>query len=187
MYTGRTCEQFPDHKGWMIMKVVAHAILDKRAMSNVVSAVILTGVVIALSMAVFGWSESRASDYSNEYSDTVDAETAKLQEKLAFEYVYYACTNDLSVYLLNYGTIGGIEIKTVYVYDSGGALSCEPFVGPTLYLFQSWDEISELDRGEEGRLVLELSPSLSNGYYNVRIVTERGATFDTNFVVSCID
>lgn len=168
------------------MKVVTRAILDKRAVSNVVSAVILTGVVIALSMAVFGWSESRAADYSNEYSDAVDAETAKLQEKLAFEYVYYTCEQSkLSVYLLNYGTIDGIEIKTVYVYESSGALSCEPFVGPTLYLFQSEDEISELDRGGEGRLALACS--LLNGYYNVRIVTERGATFDTNFVVFCND
>ncbi len=161
--------------------------LGKKAVSNVVSAVILTGVVIALSLAVFSWSESRAQDYSSEYGDTVDAETAKLKEKLAFEYVYYACTGDLSVYLLNYGTIDDIEVKTVYVYDSGGALCCAPFVGPPLYAFQSWEEISALDRGEEGRLVLELSASLLNGYYNVRVVTERGATFDTNFVVTCTD
>ncbi len=169
----------------MVVRRFFGIISDKRAVSNVVSAVILTGAVIALSLAVFGWSESKAIDYGNEYSETVDAETAKLQEKLAFEYVYYACTHDLSIYLLNYGTIDGIEVKTVYVYDSDGALSCEPYVGPTLYLFQSLDEISELDRGEEGRLVLECS--LSNGYYNVRIVTERGATFDTNFVASCVD
>ena len=166
---------------WRFLRIIS----DKRAVSNVISAVILTGAVIALSLAVFGWSESKAIDYGNEYSETVDAETAKLQEKLAFEYVYYACTGDLSIYLLNYGTIDGIEIKTVYVFDSSGALGCEPFVGPTLYLFQSEEEITELDKGDEGRLVLACS--LSNGYYNVRIVTERGATFDTNFVVSCTD
>jgi hypothetical protein len=123
-------------------------------------------------------------DYNNEYSETVDAETAKLREKLAFEYVYYTSGEDsfLSIYLLNYGTIDDIEIKTVYISNSTGALCCEPFVGPTLYLFQSMEEISELDRGDEGRLVL--SASLLGGYYNVRVVTERGATFDTNFVVS---
>ena len=77
------------------MKVVTRVIFSRKAVSNVISAVILTGVVIALSFAVFSWSESRAQGYSDEYGDTVDAETAKLREKLAFEYVYYACTGDL--------------------------------------------------------------------------------------------
>ena len=171
----------------MVVGKISRIIFDKRAVSNVISAVILTGVVVALSLAVFGWAQSRSSDYNREYSETVDAETAKLREKLAFEYVYYYEDNPsekLSIYLLNYGTIDDVQIKTVYIYDSSGALCFEPFSEPPLYLFQSWDEISELDRGEEGRLVLTLpDPGLSSGYYGVRVVTERGATFDTNFVV----
>jgi len=170
----------------MVVRKISRIIFDKRAVSNVISAVILTGVVVALSLAVFGWAQSRSSDYNKEYSDTIDAETVKLQEKLAFEYVYYEDNSpkNLSIYLLNYGTIDDVQIKTVYVYDNSGTLGFEPFSEPPLYLFQSWDEISELDRGEEGRLVLTLpDPGLSSGYYGVRVVTERGATFDTNFVV----
>ena len=162
----------------MLVRRIFRIISDKRAVSNVISATILTGVVVALSLSMFAWAQGRSSVYNSEYRETVDAETAKLKEKLAFEYVYYA--DDLSIYLLNCGTIDGIQIKTVYIYDSNNTL-LEIFSNPQLYLFQSLVEVSDLDRGEEGRLVL--STSLEHtAYYCVKIVTVRGATFDTNFV-----
>ena len=168
----------------MLVRRILRIIFDKRAVSNVISATILTGVVIALSLSMFSWAQGRTSVYNNEYRETVDAETAKLKEKLAFEYVYYYDDNPskkLSIYLLNWGTIDDIQIKTVYIYDSSGALCCEPFSEPPLYLFQSMDEISDLDKGEEGRLVL--STNLDEGvYYCVKVVTVRGASFDSNFV-----
>ena len=164
----------------MLVRRIFRIIFNKRAVSNVISATILTGVVVALSLSMFAWAQGRSSVYNNEYSETVDAETAKLKEKLAFEYVYYE--DDLSIYLLNCGTIDDIQIKTVYIYDSDNTL-LEIFSNPQLYLFQSLVEISDLDRGEEGRLVLELSTILEQGaYYCIKIITVRGATFDTNFV-----
>ena len=169
----------------MAIRRISKKAFDKRAVSNVVSAVILTGTVIALSLAVFGWAQSRSEDYHNEYSETIDAETAKLREKLAFEYVFHnksSTPDELSIYLLNYGTIDDVQIETVYLYDSNRALVLEPFTEPQLYLFQSEEEISELDRGEEGRLVLELPGEELDGYYGVRIATTRGATFDSEFV-----
>jgi len=169
----------------MLARRIPRIIFDKRAVSNVISATILTGVVIALSLSMFTWAQGRTSVYNREYRETVDAETAKLKEKLAFEYVYYhnSTQKNVTIYLLNCGTIDGVQIKTVYIYDSSGALCFEPFSEPPLYSFQSWDEISDLDRGEEGRLVLTLPDSgLSSGYYNVKVVTVRGATFDQGFV-----
>jgi hypothetical protein len=164
----------------MLVRRIFRIIFDKRAVSNVISATILTGVVVALSLSMFAWAQGRSSVYNNEYRETVDAETAKLKEKLAFEYVYYE--DDLSIYLLNCGTIDDIQIKTVYIYDSNNTL-LEIFSNPQLYLFQSLVEISDLDMGEEGRLILALSTSLEHGaYYCVKIITVRGATFDTNFV-----
>lgn len=164
----------------MLVRRIFRIILDKRAVSNVISATILTGVVVALSLSMFAWAQGRSSVYNNEYRETVDAETAKLKEKLAFEHVYYE--DDLSIYLLNCGTIDDIQIKTVYIYDSGNTL-LEIFSNPQLYLFQSLVEISDLDIGEEGRLILEPSTSLEQGaYYRVKIITVRGATFDTDFV-----
>lgn len=164
----------------MFARRIPRIIFDKKAVNNVISAVILTGAVVALSLSVFAWAQSRSSDYSREYSETVDAETAKLKEKLAFEYIYYE--GNLSIYLLNCGTIDDIQIKTVYIYDSGNTLF-ETFSNPQLYLFQSLVEISDLDRGDEGRLILTLSTSLEpDAYYCVKIITERGASFDSNFV-----
>ena len=167
----------------MLIRKISKIIFDKRAVNNAVSATILTGVVISLSLAVFGWAQTRSSDYNSEFSETVDSETARLKEKLAFEYVFYDDSSEnLTVFLLNCGTIDGIKIKTVYVYDSGNDL-VEVFSDPPLYSFQGWEEISgqALDMGDEGRLVILLE--LEGGFYNIRVVTERGATFDSGFVV----
>ncbi|MFQ5759174.1 MAG: hypothetical protein ACE5IF_05810 [Candidatus Bathyarchaeia archaeon] len=166
----------------MVVRRISRMIFDKRAVSNVVSVTILTGAVIALSLAVFGWAQSRSSDYNSEIGETVDAETARLMEKLAFEYMFYDYPN-LTVFVLNCGTIDDLKIKTVYIYDSSNAL-IEIFSNPPLYSFQSWAGIpgQALDRGGEGRLVLSLL-DLSSGFWTIKVVTGRGATFDSGFVV----
>jgi len=153
-------------------------------MNNAVSATIMTSVVIALGLSVFTWAQARASDYNSDFSETVDTETSKLKEKLAFEYIFYdnrSSPPNLTVYLLNCGTIDDIKIKTVYIYDRYNNLK-EVFSDPPLYSFQGSPEIpQDLDIQGEGCLVLPLSSSLS-GLYNIRIMTVRGATFDTDFV-----
>ncbi len=165
----------------MLVRKISKIIFNKRAVSNVISVTILTAVVITLSLVVLGWAQTRSSNYNSEFGETVDAETARLKEKLAFEYIFYE-DNGLTVFLLNCGTIDGIEIQTVYIYDSSNTL-IDVFLNPTLYSFQGWDEVpgQVLDRGDEGRLFLELESSLI-GFYNIRIVTVRGATFDSEFV-----
>jgi len=168
----------------MLIKKISRILLNKRAMNNAVSATIMTSVVIALGLSVFTWAQARSSDYNSEFSETVDTETAKLREKLAFEYIFYDGTSssNLTVFLLNCGTIDDVKIKTVYIYDRSNDL-IEFFSKPRLYSFQGLDEIpdQDLDIQDEGRLVLHLSFWLS-GFYNIRIVTVRGATFDTDFV-----
>jgi len=168
----------------MLIKKISRILLNKRAMNNAVSATIMTSVVIALGLSVFTWAQARSSDYNSEFSETVDTETAKLREKLAFEYIFYDGTSssNLTVFLLNCGTIDDVKIKTVYIYDRSNDL-IEFFSNPRLYSFQGLDEIpdQDLDIQDEGRLVLHLSFWLS-GFYNIRIVTVRGATFDTDFV-----
>ena len=161
---------------------ISRVIFNKRAVSNAVSTTILAGAVIALSLAVFAWSESRSEDYSQEFSETVDAETARLKEKLVFEYVSYGNPSyDISVYLLNCGTIDDVEIKRVYIANDTW-LQSSP--SPILY-FLNHTEMpdQDLDVGEEAYLVLTLSSTLSSGYYNVQVVTIRGETFGAKFLV----
>jgi len=167
----------------MLARRIPRIIFDKRAVSNVISATILTGVVIALSLSMFTWAQGRTSVYNREYKETVDAETAKLKEKLAFEYVFYGNpSDDITVYLLNCGTIDDVEIKNVYVSNSTW-LSNPSF---STLKFLNGPEIpdQDLDVGEEGYFVLSpLSTNLKRGaYYCVKIITERGASFDSNFV-----
>ena len=159
---------------------ISRMILDKRAISNTVSATILTGAVIALSLAVFGWSESRSSDYTSEFAETVEAETARLKEKLLFEYVFYCNpSHNITAYLFNCGTIDDVEIKTVYVINGEWL---QTFSTPTLYFLDGTPiPDQDLDVGEEGYFVLSLSSSLSSGYYSIKVVTVRGAAFDSKF------
>lgn len=168
----------------MLVRRICRILFDKKAASTTVSATVLTGAVIALSIAVFGWAQSRSSNYNREFSETVDAETARLKEKLVFEYIFYDdASSNLTVFLLNCGTIDDVKIQAVCVHDSSNTL-IEIFSNPPLYSFQSWHETPRqaLDRGDEGRLVLPL-PNLSSGFYNIKVVTVRGAIFDSNFVV----
>jgi len=167
----------------MQIRKILRIFFNKRAINNAVSATIMTSVVIALGLSVFTWAQARSSDYNSEFSETVDTETAKLKEKLAFEYIFYDSTSsdNLTVFLLNCGTIDDVKIKTVYIYNSGGA-PIQIFSDPPLYLFHGSEEIpdQDLDIQEEGRIVLPAD--LPGGFYNIKIVTVRGATFDTDFV-----
>jgi len=165
----------------MLTRRILRIIFDKRAVSNVISATILTGVVIALSLSMFAWAQGRTSVYNSEYRETVDAETAKLKEKLEFEYVFYGNpSDDITVYLLNCGTIDDVEIQNVYVSNSTWL---QNFPTPSLKLLND-TPIQDLDVGEEGYFVLSpLSTNLKRGaYYCVKVVTVRGVTFDSNFV-----
>ena len=166
----------------MLVKRIFRIFLDRKAVNNVISTVILTGAVIALSLAVFGWSESRSLDYSEEFAETVDAETARLKEKLVSEYVFYGDPSfDVSLYVLNCGTIDDVQIKSVHVVKS---VVLESFLTPTLYLLNGVQiPDQDLDVGEEAYFVLSLTSALSSGYYSMRIVTVRGAIFYEDFVV----
>lgn len=167
----------------MLVRRILRIIFDKRAVSNVISATILTGVVIALSLSMFAWAQGRTSVYNNEYRETVDAETAKLKEKLAFEYVFYGNpSDDITVYLLNCGTIDDVEIKNVYVSNS--TWLSNPSFSTLKFLNGTEIPDQDLDVGEEGYFVVSpLSTNLKRGaYYCVKIITGRGASFDSNFV-----
>jgi len=167
----------------MLARRIPRIIFDKRAVSNVISATILTGVVIALSLSMFAWAQGRTSVYNNEYRETVDAETAKLKEKLIFEYVFYGNpSDDITVYLLNCGTIDDVEIKNVYVSNS--TWLSNPSFSTLKFLNGTEIPDQDLDVGEEGYFVLSsLSTNLKTGaYYCVKVVTVRGATFDRSFV-----
>jgi len=154
---------------------------NKRAVSAVISNVILTGAVIAVSFVVLAWTQYRSSAYNDQYSEAMNADIAKLKERLAFEYVFYdSSAQNLTVYLMNCGTINDTIVKTVYVATSSGEW-IEVFSDIILTSFDGSQTVDYLSIGEEGKFAL--SPiNLVAGAYSVRVVTGRGSTFDHTFI-----
>lgn len=157
--------------------------LNKRAVSPAISAVILTGAAIALGLAVLAWSQSKSSGYMKDFSEATDVEMARLKERLTVEYIHYdGASKNIIIYLLNCGAIDDVKIQSVYVRS--GAWN-QVFSSPNLkFLNGTSIPDQDLDEGEEGCLVLDLSShTLTEGtYYYVRVVTERGSLFDSGFV-----
>jgi len=147
---------------------------DRRALTPVISSIIMASVVIALSFAVLAWSQIRTSDYTENYGETTAAEIARLKERLTVEYIFYdVSSGNLSVYLLNCGTIDNVTIQNVHVNNASWH---KDFPSPSLIPDQA------LDRGEEGYLILSCG-TLTAGNYYVRILTERGSIIDSGFDV----
>ena len=167
----------------MDLRKVWKLLHGRRGVNAVISNVILVGAVIAVSFVVLLWAQYRSSAYNEQYGEAMNADIAKLKERLAFEYVFYDDDEDeLWVYLMNCGTIDNVTIQTVYVKDAAGV----PIqVNSSITLMQfNGTQIADkdLDRGEEGYFVLS-SLSLSTGAsYSVRVVTGRGSTFDHTFI-----
>ena len=167
----------------MDLKKVWKLLHERRAVSTVVSSVILTGAVIAVSFVVLFWTQYRSSAYNEQYSEAMDADIAKLKERLAFEYMFYdEDEGNLSVYLMNCGTINDTTVKTGYVSTSTGEL-IKVFSSITLMHFNGAQIADkDLDRGEEGYFVLSSLNLVKGTSYSVRIVTGRGSTFDHTFI-----
>jgi len=158
-------------------------IRERRAVSVVVSNVILTSAAIAVSFVVLFWAQYRSSAYNEQYSEAMDADIARLKERLAFEYVFYNQSgSSLSVYLMNCGTIDNVTVRTVYVKDAAGAL-IQVSSSITLMQFNGTQIAdNDLDRGEEGYFVLSSLSLATDAGYSLRVVTGRGSTFDHTFI-----
>lgn len=165
------------------MRKMWKLLLRKRGVTPVISSVILTGAVIAVSFVVLSWTQYRSSAYNEQYGDAMDADIAQLKERLTMEYTFYNDTQDnLSVYLMNCGTIDNVTIQTVYVKNIAGA-SVQAYSSVTLMHFNSTGIADQdLDRGEEGYFVLSSLNLVADTSYSVRVVTGRGSAFDQAFI-----
>jgi len=156
-------------------------ISNKKAVSAVISAVILTGVAIALGFAVLVWGQSRSSDYARNYGQITDAEIAKLKEELTVEYVFYnSASTSIRIFLLNSGAINNTKIQGVIVRNSTwNWVTSSP---PSLKFFNGVEiPDQDLDMVEEGYVDVVVT-LIAGKYYSVRIVTERGAIFEADFI-----
>ena len=148
---------------------------NRHGVSAVISNLILIAGVIAVGFTVLLWSQAQSSSYTNSYGNAIRSDTDQLRERLAFEYIHYDPTGNLTVYLMNSGTIGNIRIANVYVDN----VACG---APALHLLNG-TPTNSLNATQEGYFTISI-PSLSSALgknYPITIVTGRGSSFVATF------
>jgi predicted PurR-regulated permease PerM len=156
---------------------------SRRAVSAVISNMILVAAVIAVGFAMLGWAQSQSSNYTNQYGRAISSDINQLQERIVLEWAYYNSTlTNLKAYLMNSGTVN-VTIQTAYVGSQSSSLTQYSF---TLYNFQnqlvSGKTLNATTGMREGYVLI--SPIiLGSGSYLIRIITARGSAFVFTFAV----
>jgi len=155
---------------------------SKRAVSAVISNIILIAAVITVGFVMLSWSQSQSTIYNNQYSNAIKTDTDQLQERIALEACFNSTPTNLKVYLMNPGPVN-VTIKTVYVASQSGS---PIHYGFTLYNFLDQPvpgKILNATTGMREGYVLISPITLSRGSYSIRIITARGSTFVFTFAV----
>ena len=85
----------------------------RRAIDSVISAVILSAVVLAVGGSVWAYSQSAMTITAEDYAHSVINMTDTISERFIVEHVYYKYVDgvpELHVFVYNYGTVD-IEVK----------------------------------------------------------------------------
>jgi hypothetical protein len=157
-------------------------LFDKKAASAVVGTLVLTAGVLAMGIAILYWAYSWGNLATRAYS-TSEANNAKaVQERLGFEYIeYLSSSNNLGVYVINWGGANNITIAHVFLWDN----SHQPlgdYSNPSLLNITTTNVIPGLNIGDEANFrITPVSGLASNSFYYIRVITGRGRTFDSTF------
>jgi len=172
MITINTNQRTPRVKSTMNLR----SLKNKNAVSAVISNMILVAAVIAVGFSMLSWTQSQSSNYTNQYGRAVSSDIDQLKERIVFEYIYYDNDkNNLTVYLMNPGTIGNVNITTVYVNNT-------PNSTIALRLLSSGASINSLNATQEGYFSISPFPILALGTnYSIKIITWRGSSFVSTF------
>ena len=94
---------------------------NKRAISQVMSSVILTATVIVIGTSLLYFTHSVGLVLRRDYFEEVYSEITKLKERFIVEHANYnATTRELHVWIYNYGNVT-INVN-VYVYKNGSTI-----------------------------------------------------------------
>lgn len=158
-------------KSILAITPVRKLIRNKRAISAVVSNMILITAVIAVGFFALVWSQNQASAYQKQYGSAINSNIIQLKERISIEYASYS-GGALRIYLMNSGpvsvtikslTIGGsvYNITNLYNFDTGA-----PF-GTTI--------LNATTGQKEGYIQQSMDP-LAGGY-TIKIETGMGSSF----------
>jgi hypothetical protein len=161
-------------------KPIQKMIKNRKAVSAVVSNLILIAAVIAVGFSVLSWSQGQSANYQKTHTDIVTEDINQLQERLSLENVNYNVnSHTLKLYLLNSGPVN-VTIQTVYISSSPGS--------PPSFTVNTFNNISVPSKAlnatsgqREG--YVQVSQTLPLGTYKVTITTLRGSTFAYDFAI----
>ena len=147
---------------------------NKRAISPVVSHLILIAAVIVLGFAALAYARNISNDYQTQYRQSVNSDIDRLKETLAFECVF-CNSSHVKVFFINAGSIS-VDVDKVYLSTSSNNVSYT-----FKYLNGSIAPDHTLGLGAERQIVVQ--QALSSGTYTVKITTVRGSSFAYSFTV----
>jgi hypothetical protein len=169
-----------NHKNRRKLRITSF-LINKRAVSVALTTMIITAGVIAAGIAVLYWAYSWGNIANDQYASTIANNQNSIQENIAFEYVTYSSTsNQLTVYVINSGLSNGVTLDRLYLWNSANR-PIGTYNIIQLHRTSNGTAISRLNKGDEGYFTVTPSPSLSSGYYTLRIVTGSGRNFDYSF------
>ena len=157
---------------------------DKKGASQVVSTVILTAGVLAMSIAVLYWTYSMGKIGNIEYEESTTTSSNAVAERIGFEYVTYA-DGQVTASIINWGKADNITIAHVIVLDSNFN-----YVGSNIggnLVLRNVDDGTALTgnllrTGSDATFTTRVTGQISSGdLYYLRIVTSRGRNFDFAF------
>jgi hypothetical protein len=156
-------------------------LFDKKAVSVVVSTIVLTAGVLAMGIAVLYWAYSWGRLATHSYSIMEETNAKAVQERLGFEYIDYS-GGTLTVSVINWGGSANVTIASVYLYDSAHQYVAN-YTRPAVRNIANSTLIRfGLPVGGEGYFRLTPTPALVSGrIYYLRLITDRGRTFDGSF------
>jgi hypothetical protein len=150
---------------------------NKRAVSAVVSNLILIGAVITIGIVTLSYARSMAVDYQTDYAHTMGDDISKLKESLVFEHADYK-SNQLSVYILNSGSIN-VTISSISINNSPITLSLLQ-----IYRMDNLQPITNfnIDKGVEAKIVIVDTLAIHSGDNIIKIISRSNSNFAYNFL-----
>jgi len=124
-------------------------VIERKALSPVISTVILSAVVLAIGGSIWSYSAGAATVIANGYvNDTLEL-VNEVTERFVIEHVSYDSTpNDLTVWVYNYGD----QVITIDLYVTVNSVASGEFEDSTLE--------TVIGKGETEEIVIELSLSV---------------------------
>jgi len=135
----------------------------RRAVSSVLSALLLSAVVIAVGGSIWAFSQGAMTITAEDYAENVINMTDTISERFIIEQVYYKYVEDvpeLHVFVYNYGTVD-IKVKVEVKGETCPAAE------------EEWIEIPSKEMMPFPNIILETIP-LPKEELNIKAYTKRG-------------